>query len=56
VVSTVSVNASQGEERHTHRKTGLDYVTKLVFRLFGLVKNAIRGRKFKDEKVINEGR
>jgi len=56
VVNTVRRNASLGEERHTHRKNGLDCVTQSVFRLFGPVKNAIRGRNFKDEKVMNQGR
>jgi len=56
VVSTVSGNDILGEERHAHRKTGLDCFTHSVFHLFGAVKNAISGRKFKDEKVINQGR
>lgn len=56
MVGLVRGNASLDEERYTHRKTGLGCVTLSVFRLFGPVKNAIRGRKLKDEKVINQGR
>jgi hypothetical protein len=55
VFNTVRRNASLGKERHTHRKNGLDCVTQSVFRLFGPVKNAIRGRNFRDKKVMNQG-